>query len=429
MQDKRIHIDEKFIDRSWVEMQLLLENEMPVQQKKRRRFIGWWWLGLIGIGVLFGAVYLFGNKKDKPETVTNQPIASSNSKVAVKPGHSEGENLSHEQLKTVGELNSPIKSSSGLMSNKGLNAGYSELKRRYTHSIKPENADNSRLNLIVESKSEGKPLLGGKESIEAVQFDGNELKTNEYNSIENLEKLAAIPINPLLNQHEFEFLLSSQNLYKRKVEWSIQASVLAVPDLSGGGFSFDLLSSNRLISNRLLLNAGLGYAFISQPIYAGITSNSIVPDAFDNNIVYGNANKDMAFEGLDPNFVTIRNQTLKLHYLTVPIQLNYQLTNRFALNVGVSTGVLLKSNSGYSKAGILNSFASSNKDASNNSTNSIISNFDFSISGGIGFKCSKSLSINLDYLHGLTDVLPNNNVGDFNRELKLGFRYKLRARH
>ena len=54
MQDKpNIEIDGQFVDSAWEEMQKMLDAEMPVQQKGRRKPLLWLWLllGLVATGV------------------------------------------------------------------------------------------------------------------------------------------------------------------------------------------------------------------------------------------------------------------------------------------------------------------------------------------------------------------------------------------
>ena len=79
MQDKRIHIDKKFMDQSWAEMRKQLDLEMPVPGQQRRRF-GWWWFGLVGLLLVSagaGAAFVVWGKKAPATAVkTAQPIAT-----------------------------------------------------------------------------------------------------------------------------------------------------------------------------------------------------------------------------------------------------------------------------------------------------------------------------------------------------------------
>lgn len=67
MQDRHLHNDKDFTDRAWGEMKVLLDEELPVADKRKKRPILWWSTGIAAL-VIFTIGLSFFNKN---ETNTN----------------------------------------------------------------------------------------------------------------------------------------------------------------------------------------------------------------------------------------------------------------------------------------------------------------------------------------------------------------------
>ncbi len=420
MQDKSIHIDDKFTDRAWADMRSMLDKEMPMQPEKRRRLLGWWWFALLGIGLVAGAGYLaFGEKAATKKTIQSKPVASA----TLSPIMTES-----------GPITPPITASIaenvvGSKANKQQTATINFDKKQDFKKSNTPNSSGIELyedrQLLSEKSADYQPF-SDMVIVDSLQLETQDL--NERTTLENSEYLALLSPVPLIEPAEKDLKVADYFAKKQGWSWALQASALAVPNFSGGGYSLEAVSSKALINNRLSINFGLGYAFLRQPINV-FTENTSSSNDIANEVVYENSGAFVT-EAIGLNGISINNKLLKLHYLTVPVQFSYRFSKRFSANAGAMVGLLLASKSDYTQDGILGSFAKQNNDlVFGASTFSKVSSIEIAAIGGFGFVCSPNSSLHFDYVHGLTDVLPDNTVGDFNRLIKLGFKYKIGRRH
>jgi hypothetical protein len=122
----------------------------------------------------------------------------------------------------------------------------------------------------------------------------------------------------------------------------------------------------------------------------------------------------------------VESKFLKLHYLTIPLDMVYSIGKRWEANLGGTLGLLLTSNSVYVQDGLLDRAGLGIAAEDHSGTKPAkVSLTDLAITGGLGFKLNRAWSLYLNYAHGMTDILPDNNTGDHNRLIKLGVRYKL----
>jgi hypothetical protein len=103
----------------------------------------------------------------------------------------------------------------------------------------------------------------------------------------------------------------------------------------------------------------------------------------------------------------------------------YHIGKRWDANLGGSFGLLLSSSSVYVRDGLLYKVGFNSERADSNTTLAKVSLTDFAITGGIGFHINRTWGLQLNYVHGVKDILPDNSAGDYNRLIKFGFQYKL----
>ncbi|MCF8244595.1 MAG: PorT family protein [Saprospiraceae bacterium] len=432
MSDKPLHIDKKFTDQAWAGMRNLLDQEMPVPPGKRRRFMGFWWLGLVAVGLLVGAGYLFFGKKTATPTVTNQPIAGSvlpqfphQIETSIIPDDESiaSEELSAEIASTQAEAAPKIQSSNTGNKPKQCNSPLEKMSAGTLGKMNHQETEAFQGTLL-------EPALQLIASAAIPNASSNTLETpipSEAVAISGMEPLPNYSIPafaaPINNDIKVQAFLSK----KPGWDWAIQANAIAVPNLTGGGFSVGVVADKYLLADKLSFEIGVGYAYLRQPVIANTFENSVFENASDN-IIYENADLT-SFDASGIALTTALRKNLNLHYLTVPIQINYCFAKRVCANVGFNTGILLSSPSDYTQDGILNANIWRKQSDFRTGTASKVSILDAAVTAGLGFRCSKSTSLHLDYLHGLRDVLPENHVGDYNRVIKIGVRIKLKSRY
>lgn len=423
MQDKPLNIDEKFVDKAWSDMSILLDREMPVQVDRPRIGLGWWWLTLIGVGLLIGGGILFyGKKLNADPVVPTQPVA-----IATQPSTDNQSKLNSIPV----ELPASIVEAPSTISKSASSSQPPKIqKNNLTASGKAGNNSKSKLlsrslettqnGLVSNDENSNEPsqaalITGTKQSVQ------DNLAENPKHT--EIEQLGMLTIHPFETSLDNKLSVDARFATKNKIVWGIQSSWITVPNLAGGGFTVEAVGEKPL-SNRLSFEMGVGYAYLKQPIYAGVNAVNVSTSEQDGRIGYdSNFTSDLVSS---PSIDTVyRNRHLDLHYLNLPVQVYYHLNNRLSFKAGVNAGVLMASRSSYTQSGLLENFGLANEKKSSAGRVFKVSIYDFAATAGISFRFNRAASVHFDYLHGLADVLPQNQVGDYNRLLKLGFRYNL----
>jgi hypothetical protein len=422
MQDKPLNIDEKFVDKAWSDMSILLDREMPVQVDRPRIGLGWW-LTLIAVGLVIGGGILFYGKKmgtapavpSQPVAIASQPSTDHQSKMFTNPA---------EQPVSIAETTSTSSnSSSSLQSPKiqknnlssGKVAPNSKSKLHSGTLVTTQNGLGSNDRNSKKEPLMTTPITGTKPAVQ----DG----LAEYPKHTEMEELGKLALHPFETSFDNKLNVDARFAAKNKIIWGIQSSWITVPNLAGGGFTIEAVGEKPL-SNRFSIEMGVGYAYLKQPIYAGVNAVNVSTSEQDGRIGYdSNFTSDLVSS---PSIDTVyRNRYLDLHYLNLPVQVYYHLNNRLSVKAGINTGVLLASRSSYTQSGLLENFGLASEQKSSAGQLFKVSIYDFAATAGISFRFNRAASLHFDYLHGLADVLPQNQVGDNNRLLKLGFRYNL----
>lgn len=424
MQDKPLNIDEKFVDKAWSDMSILLDREMPVKVDRPRIGLGWWWLTLIGVGLVIGGGILFyGKKLSTTPVVSNQPIA-----IASQPSTDNQSKMSSNPV----ELPASIADTPSTISK---SASSPQPQKNQKNNLTPsgKDADNSKSKLLSGTLKSTQNRLGSNddnainEHLKTTHISSTKQSVQD-NLTENpkhteMQQLGMLAMHPFVNSFDKNLNVDARFATKTKIGWGIQSSWITVPNLAGGGFTIEAVGE-KPINNRLSIEMGIGYAYLKQPIYAEVNAVNVTTSEQDGRIGYdSNFTSDLVSS---PSIDTVyRNRYLDLHYLNLPVQVYYHLNNRLSVKAGINAGVLMASRSSYTQSGLLENFGLASEKKSSAGQLFKVSIYDFAATAGISFRFNRATSLHFDYLHGLADVLPQNQVGDYNRLLKLGFRYNL----
>lgn len=433
MQDKRIHIDEKFISHAWGEMHKQLDQEMPVR-KERRRGLGWWWmfgLLLLTAGVGFAA---FGNMGT--ETTAKPSQTDSNGKNYLPEAQPQvaapaapGADILKQKTPTTNDV---------LRSKKGQNELLQTRKPLLPKRVKPIErqliALNDEGNVAPQKMNKSLPVAPLVEVGTALQ---QSLET-EFQKAETPGKLGDLEMQDLAFTKAIP-TVASQNLGTGKWNLAIEGNVMHALKTPTNGSSALLTVSKSLNSRGVGVNLGVGYTFIQQPLGV-VLYGSYQPSSgrLEEQVVYyGNGFSADAriSSAVSADVRTNRTQALNLHYLTVPVRLTHSVGNRIILKAGVEGGVLLAAKSDFTEGGFLgyiNSKKSNDADESigfeDNSNGIKLANFDMAAIGGIDVRLSHHLSVGTHYRFGLIDLMPLNARKEYNRLIQLGFTYHLNNR-
>ncbi|HHM21837.1 MAG TPA: hypothetical protein ENJ20_07415, partial [Bacteroidetes bacterium] len=190
-------------------------------------------------------------------------------------------------------------------------------------------------------------------------------------------------------------------------------------------------------SNHWTLEAGVGYAYINQPLHYTVSvSDSSVTDPSTEIYIEEIANIAFSNESLIADLSTnnslfLKNTTfnrLRLHYLTFPVQINYW-KGRFWGNLGAETSLLLAAKNNQLQGGIFrmtDQLEAISPSGQYQATRPGLANVDFSATFGAGILLSPCVGIHLQYKLGLNDIIHTNSQKDHNRFFRLAMQYRIR---
>lgn len=448
MQDKNLHTNKKFTDRAWLEMRTLLDEEMPVTKQKRPP-IGWWIMGFMATAALLSGVYFFmfiNSEKPIEETKEQKYIAST----TLFSNSDKNKNIEEKiYTKTIQETNPTNEFSHA---EKAINTTESVVVEKEPKAIPsiPKTFDNQMVAKNYSTKKE--VVLKNTSGLAANKTSANDAvkvkSTTTNSSNKSVEQIEIASLNKLVMQNDSPVEVDPIPIVQKRKRQVVYASLLGIPHTKINGFNAGYLKQLNHNENGFTFEVGAGYAVINQPIDYIVTENydpngpsvglPMMEDVFSNSIFDLNYSSSNSVRVLDSNgsyLVTTPNSynQLQLHYITLPFQTNFHI-DQWYVSAGMQTSVLLATRNKKIKGGLFNSEAASasadngpfllNQPFRNSSDeNSILSNFDFTATVGTGFQFSDHFGIQVQYLHGIKDIIKVNNQMDHNRLLQLSARY------
>ena len=205
------------------------------------------------------------------------------------------------------------------------------------------------------------------------------------------------------------------------------------------GWHAGIVKNKQLGDSKWSLDVGAEYSWIQQPLQAfadtadlntGIEEPSgIFADEFT--YEQGNTSAPAAADIVDVTASDGVQRKLNLHYLRIPVHLNYRVADRLRLMGGGQAAMLLKAGPNTNRDELLGGLFNFDDEADTFSNGRSgggflqVRNIDFSISGGIGYDLDTNLSLEFLYKSGLSDVLTSNRTKDRNQLAELSLRYRL----
>ena len=433
MQDNRLNISQKMTGQGWAEMSKLLDLEMPVPEKGKRRF-GWWWLALgLSIGLASGvfAVKYFTQTEEQPVDL-GVPVAvvpgAANSIAAEENGMQASEDNSMVPL--TAETAKKAAKGSDFSSKKPVTPPPSATQENaITQDVKSSSSITFEKNTLTVPSVEMQPVIEKSSNAEP--------QNPAVVRAAVAEKIAMVSVKPLPIPENPAPGVPSESKTARQGRWALYGSGMSSPDANSSGMAAGLMKSLALKKSRFSLEGGIGYAYMQQPLSVIFTSEegsiAAATTFTDFNTVLGDTRIASG-----PNAYSNAAKLLKklqLHYLEVPLAVSCRITPRFSLKGGVNAAILLNSSSDYTTGGIFSggfNLSSLQKDEAEASfdfngeqPSAKLNHFDLAAAAGFDYRISTRLAAGLGYQFGLLDLIPDNGAGDFNRLFRVTLRYNL----
>lgn len=434
--------DDQFTDKAWLEMRELLDQEMPVEKKKRRGFF--WLFMLIGIGVA-GAIWAFLPKNaTAPIANQEQGIISINKSGALK---NKNENIVlfenskpkvNDEITTItnSKKTNTINNNSDIISKNLQEANDSKGKqyiykndKRIDFAPNPVNdflktipVDDSELNsnpIENSKKTESKkPLIASKIDFTSI---------HSLQSLLDLNPTEALLLEEKMKEFTFESVVEELAPPKREKEFGVFVGTLldfsntSTLGIFGGAYIHFPLGK------KLGIRTGLGYSFLPKSDeynFQGTQSANVIDEL---------TNNSSAAATLEVQSSTIF-ELQRMEYLDLPILLTYQPNRKLQFQLGangsylindgvdaISNGLDLISDPGQVVSGSSN-YGFSSVDLSSVSLRQyaeeeIWKRYDVSSVIGVAFQPTQKWNIELQYHRGWIGFLKDsqNELQDSNR--------------
>ncbi len=459
MQDKDLHIDKKLTNQGWQKMESLLDAEMPAKKKNRKTGMLWWAGGISGVAALLAGLYFFNlwdhiNQATEPHpdinTLQQEKLIENNKPESIAWDKKRNNDTPVQSLskKNGEELidNDIVKATD----NQNLSTVFSPSKNRQTVNKidlnhKKNTQQNGRLadsEIFQEQKSnEQKPVIdSGNNSAKILPTRSAQISL--------MEKKALTPITVLPEKKPALKLANQPAIYpNKKTKNIIYATTLFTPGKSTNGFAVGYASEIKKIKNNWSLNAGIAYRYLAQPVQYTFTnleadSSGLATPGFASgelvNVSFASSTSTRLFDqngvlsSFDLSGSGISFDKLKMHYLSIPVSLQYD-RGRFSYSCGLQASILLLARNNSLNGGLLQKIGIGDDvsaESSMNISNSVfleppaLADWDLSLNVGIAYSLSKRVNIRADYLFGGKDIIENNRETDFNRLLQIGIGYQ-----
>lgn len=424
MDNDNTHIDSDFIDHSWQEMSTLLDQEMPVQ-KRKKRFI---WLFFFGIGVLnlLGLTYFTKNNEAKLDAFTIQEASKIATNKITKNSNSHSSiNVKKDAIKQV-PTKSPddidaISTISTVTKNRSTAA---KIPTAVEVSATEINSDEAKIPVQITTKPN---VFVNKKEIKSA---------SRWQTTTPL--IAKLPVNTLKYNNDFVLDLTIPVLKKQQPKWrfGLYAGALT-PKI--GSFRAGLFT-NIDLNKKWSVHFGIGYAKrtptsstnnnieLTNPTTEIFQEDNMDTTAGTTAFPSSNTTMSNGMELITNSGITYTN----FHYFEIPLLIQYHIRSKLSFEIGGNFSYLYGYNFKYNNA----SFFSKNGDfvaAINNRTtdlslinSSTIPTINLNFKGGVSYQLTKKINAYTNY-HLSSYYLKSTPTSTFSekrwQQIEVGIRY------
>ncbi len=454
--------DKNLEDLGWSEMQKILDRELPLESKKKRRAL-LFWLFFAGVLTTFGIAFLFFNSKNKNQEL----IVENNKKESNFKSNYDDNSINLIQEKKLIKTNKKElilnNNSPQLMAKKELNnANKNELIKENNRLILNENTsqlmaknDSIQTNKLVDNTVVLNTHLNteiNKEflNITAQTTENATAKLNEappqyfgensdFLKSENRQNIEAIPSHTvdyqLVNTYDSAYLSKAiQSLFwvscpirssvsnPKRTHFGITtgAHTEGVQKIDGGQIGLVL---NRELNRKWAISIGLNYRKTNVNVDSLLGNNSGL------SYVTFPTSTNPKYSSNSTKKILLNN----LNYAELPINLTYNFNKKISFSAGIKAAYLLSSNIGVSADSTvyfltenlnkINAYSDPSYDKTARINALGLQNFDVAIMGGINYQITPKIQLNLTYHHGFKNVINRANWAAYNRFLGLNVVY------
>ncbi len=439
MKDK---FNKDFEDFGWSEMQKILDHELPVADKKRRRGLVFW-LFLIGSLTALGVYELKIKNLELNVPIKNVVIKNDNSNLIKNEIKNDNSDLINNDIKNNNStlINNDIKNdNSALINNEVKNDNLAlinndikndnsnlineKLKNNNSALINNEIKNNNELNFnfntppqYFNEKMDTYPIINYTEEIakQVITVEQVFALTNE--PLKEI-KSDSMAINDLKSINPLTKYALIKPIFPTKTHWGVTIGVNTEVSKIVNGWQLGAVI-NHVFKPKLSISAGLNYRKTQVNGNAPLT--------------YYQVEKNAAYtpqSALVPVKKIVLNQ---LNYIELPVTINYHFNRKWSVSTGIKAAYLVGAGiatSSDSTLFVLQTGNSTNdpslfaKDQSRGNISALgLQRWDFAAIGGLNFKPTKRLELSLRYDFGLKNVLNQASWSAYNRFIGLNATY------
>lgn len=441
------HLDDKYIDQAWEQMRHLLDQEMPVQEKRRRGAFWWWLLPLLLLFAGGTGWWLWErqpaqepqNKELQLNAAPERPVANADTQ---QPEHeAQSEDETHSLENQVANTESAAISAMQRQPEKATSA------KNTSNFIRKNRADKtaaiSSTNGIAQDEV---PALGDSQVFENKIITSAESTKDEVAAAEpsqqpkppfttqslNIIAPQLLPV-PAADLEVVPQLTNRRELFR----WGVEGGTLTRTFDNLDGIFGGVIAEFPLRGRVLHLRSGLHYSAYRFDIES---QSDIARSESADNPQSGSGFGTNA----DPNAVSRINFDILAQQIALPVVLVYQPARKWGIELGADFSYLMAATSMTSSEALVtldsggNTSFNPDQSTANRFVNSLYgdSNQDIDLnqlnrwgiaaSAGVVYYPADKWGVRLHYQYGFTDLLKSTDFQSFDRDLRLSVLYYFR---